>query len=237
MLEMQQILTNGRMGPNYGRITRLVGLLSQLIPARPISDMKRLLLIGALAVGAASSQAALFLVNSPATYLRAFGESPYSANAIDLNAAGFFAGQSVFLSRVGSWNHLGGPTPTDYGLSCVFSSSNVILPSNLLNRIPGAIAAGSPWVSPATQIGGFSTDIPQDFQVDNQTGTANGIYLTIPAGAQYIFCTAQDNFFSDNNNTTEFYLHIQPVPEPASVAILGFGALALARRRNRRMAR
>ncbi|MBL8087248.1 MAG: PEP-CTERM sorting domain-containing protein [Chthonomonas sp.] len=181
-----------------------------------------------------SASATLFLVNSPATYLRAFGEAPFAANAINLNANGFFAGQTVLLKRAGSWNHLGGPTPTDYGLSCVFSSSSALLGPNNLNRIPGAIDAGPDWVSPNTQIGGFSTDIAEDFQVDNNTGTANGIVLTIPAGAQYIFCTAQDNFFSDNNNTTEFYLSIQPVPEPGTLAALAVGAGLLLRRRLKR---
>lgn len=180
-----------------------------------------------------SHAASFFLVNSPATYLHAVGEAPYAANAIDLNANGFFAGQTVILSRAGSWNHLGGATPIDFGLSAVFSSSPVLLPPNVLNRIPGAISAGAPaWVSAPTQIGGFSTDIAEDFQVDNMTGTANGITLTIPTGATHIFATAQDNFFSDNNNTPEFYLVIQPVPEPGTLLAIGAGFVALSRRRS-----
>lgn len=182
---------------------------------------------------AASASAVQFLVNSPATYLRAVGESPFNANAIDLNANGFFAGQTVFVSRAGSWNHLGGGTPTDYGLSAVFSTSNVLLPTPLLNRVPGAIATGAPaWVSPNTFVGNVNTDISEDFQVDNQTGTANGITLVIPTGALFLFATAQDNFFQDNNNTTEFYISLQPVPEPASLLAIGVGLVAVARRRS-----
>lgn len=195
--------------------------------------MNKAAMAAACLTAATTSQAAQFLVNSPATYLHTFGENAYSANAIDLNAAGFFAGQTVKLSRLGSFNHLGGPNPTDYGLSCVFSSSNVILPQGLLNRIPGAIAAGTPWVSPNTLIGNQSTDIPEDFEVCANAGAPNGVILTIPAGAQYIFCTGQDNFFSDNNNTMEFYLKITPVPETSTLwpSLCGIGLLALLRKR------
>lgn len=198
--------------------------------------MKQLLLLSAILGAAGSAQATMFLVNSPATYLHNFGESAFWANAIDLNANGFFAGQTVTISRAGSFNHLGGPNPTDYGLAAVFSSNPVILPPTATNRIPGAIAAGPGWVSPNTLIGNVSTDIAEDFMVDNVTGTANGITLTIPAGAQYIFATGIDNFFTDNNNTPEFYLVINPVPEPATwvATIGGVAALGLMRRSSKR---
>ena len=186
--------------------------------------MRKLLLLSTLLGIAGTSHAAMFLVNSPATYLHTFGESPFWANAIDLNANGFFAGQTVIISRAGSFNALGGPTPTDFGLAAVFSSNPVILPPTATNRIPGAIAAGPGWVSPNTLIGNVSTDIAEDFMVDNVTGTANGITLTIPTGAQYIFATGIDNYFTDNNNTPEFYLVINPVPEP-STWISAFGGI------------
>lgn len=184
---------------------------------------------------AATAHSTLFLINSPATYLFANGETPYNAYGIDLNANGYFAGQTVQLFRAGSYNTLGGPTPAQYGLSAVFSSSNVILPSTTLNRIPGAISAGPTWVSPNTAVGNLPTDIPEDFRVDNLSGTANGIVVTIPAGAQYIFASAIDNFFSNNNNTPEFYLYMGPVPEPPIHAAMGLGVLAVLIRRRRRI--
>ena len=194
--------------------------------------MRRCLLCLPFLAMAAFSSANLFLINSPATYLFANGETPFFDIPVDLNANGFFAGQTVLLSRAGSYNETGGPTPTAFGLSAVFSSNNVLLPSTFLNRIPGAIAAGPGWTSPNTLIGNLSTDIAQDFHVDNMTGTANGITLVIPTGALWIFASAEDNFFSDNNNTPEFYLSIQHVvPEPATFAVLGLGALLVRRKR------
>lgn len=171
--------------------------------------------------------AAMFLVNSPATYLRANGEVPYNATAFDLIAAGYSPGQTVYLSRLGQWDEGG---PLQFGLCAVFSSSNVLLPSPLLNRVPGALSAGPSWVSPATQIGGLNTDIAQDFMVCNNAGTANGIVVTIPAGAAYIFCTVPDDFFNGNNNAPELYLKIQAVPAPMSIACLGLGVGLLFRR-------
>lgn len=197
--------------------------------------MRRCLLCLPLLAVAGLSSANLFLINSPATYLFANGESPFFTIPVDLNANGFFAGQPVFLSRAGSYNENGGPTPTAFGLTAIFSSNNVLLPSTILNRIPGAIDAGTDWTSPNTLVGNLPTDIVEDFQVDNMTGTANGVFLTIPAGAFYIFASAQDNFFSNNNNTPELYLSIaHVVPEPVTLTTLGFGAaLCLLRKRRR----
>lgn len=173
----------------------------------------------------------MFLINSPATYLHAFGEVPYTATAIDLNANGFYAGQTVTLKRAGAYQNA--PfSSLKYGLSAVFSTSSTLLPSNMLNRVAGAVSAGPTWTSLNTFIGNQPTDIADDFQVDNMTGTANGITLVIPAGALYLFASAQDDFWQDNNNAPEFYISMEePVPEPATLSALGLGVLAGLRRR------
>lgn len=204
--------------------------MSHLASFLAIVAMNKRIVFLSLLVAPVMASAAMFLVNSPATYLRANGEVPYNATAFDIIAAGYSPGQTVFLSRVGQWDEGG---PLQFGLCAVFSSSNVLLPSPLLNRVPGALSAGPSWVSPATQIGGLNTDIAEDFMVCNNSGTANGIFVTIPAGASHIFCTVPDDFFFGNNNAPELYLKISAVPEPAPwlASTLGIALMVGARRK------
>lgn len=195
--------------------------------------MKRSVLCVAAFGLVASSQAVQYLINSPATYLRANGETPFFTIPVDLIAAGFVPGQTVLLQRLGSYNDFGGQIPNAFGLTGVFSSSNVILPWPIANRIPGAIDAGTDWTSLPTQIGSVPTDIVEDFEIDNMAGTMGPLLITIPAGAQYIFAAAQDNFYTDNNNTPELWLSISPVPEPGTMLALGAGLALFARRRRK----
>ncbi|HLP00088.1 MAG TPA: hypothetical protein VK171_15945, partial [Fimbriimonas sp.] len=157
--------------------------------------MRSLVCVATLGV-VASSHAVQYLINSPATYLLTNGETPFFTIPVDLIAAGFVPGQTVLLQRLGSYNDFGGPIPNAYGLTGVFSSSNVILPWPILNRIPGAIDAGNDWTSLPTFIGNVPTDIPEDFEIDNMAGTMGPLLITIPAGAQYIWASAQDNFYT-----------------------------------------
>lgn len=194
--------------------------------------MRSLVCVAALGL-VASSHAVQYLINSPATYLRANGETPFFSIPVDLIAAGFAPGQTVLLQRLGSYNDFGGPIPNAFGLTGVFSSSNVLLPWPLLNRIPGAIDAGTDWTSAPTQIGGINTDIAEDFEIDNMAGTMGPLLITIPIGAQYIFAAAQDNYYTDNNNTPELWLSIQPVPEPGTMLAVASGLGLLARKRKK----
>ena len=69
----------------------------------------------------------------------------------------------------------------------VFSSSATLLPTDQLNRVPGAIDAGVDIVT----AGSRDTDIAQDFAIGS-------LKIRIPAGAKYLFVAAPDNFSSDN---------------------------------------
>jgi len=99
----------------------------------------------------------------------------------------------------------------------VFSSSDVILAPNVLNRVPGALDAGIPVVTWNTLFGNMSTDIPQDFRIANTI-------VQVPLGANYLFVAAEDIYYSDNSDPNGNYgVSITPlasVPEPSTVLLL-----------------
>lgn len=103
---------------------------------------------------------------------------------------------------------------TASGALCLFSSTNTLLPEDIPARVPGAIAAGTPFVTAATLVGGLLTDIPEDFVVSDTTE------VVVPPGAQYLFVCANDNFYSDNCDPTEDYavrlVHKWECPDPTS---------------------
>ncbi len=77
--------------------------------------------------------------------------------------------------------------------AAVFSSSNVLLAPDVLARVPGALSApGSPAALTLPSFsGGLPSDIPEDIRLFPPV-------FTIPAGAQYLFLTANDDLFNDN---------------------------------------
>ena len=82
------------------------------------------------------------------------------------------------------------------------------------NRVTGAIDAGVNFDTGTAAVGGptLDTDIPFDFAISD--GTTNGVQLTIPAGALYLFVTPWvDPSISDtgsyyNNSGTGFALQL-----------------------------
>jgi hypothetical protein len=73
----------------------------------------------------------------------------------------------------------------------VFSSSATLLPADRLNRVAGAIDAGTDVATAPTLSGARATDIAQDFSIGRDN-------IRIPAGARYLFVAAPDIFYSDN---------------------------------------
>ncbi|HEX5011207.1 MAG TPA: hypothetical protein VFY71_12490 [Planctomycetota bacterium] len=114
-----------------------------------------------------------------------------------LSALGAVPGQSLRIHGLGDLDF--GPGG-DEGLSLigVYSSSTTILPSSNQFRIPGAIDAGTDFVSSPTFLGGIPTDIPEDFRV--ATSAVPEVVVEIPAGAQFLFVGNHDTYWTDNSD-------------------------------------
>jgi len=168
--------------------------------------------------------------------LRSFlftNNDPWSGNGsvpgsipISLGNLGISGGQFVELQQLGSYydgTYRYGPgiDAANLALSTemigIFSSTDVLLAPNLLNRVPGAIDAGLPVVTWNTLFGNMSTDIPQDFRIANTI-------VQVPLGANYLFVAAEDIYYSDNSNPNGNYgVRITPigsVPEPSTALLL-----------------
>jgi hypothetical protein len=155
---------------------------------------------------------------------------------IDLASLGLSSGMKIELQVTGTvcyyWDgttcHIGPSTPWSVG--GVFSSTSLLGPSSILNRVTGAIASdGSPVVTIPTFFGSIPTDIPQDFSIaaigDSPSGPLT--VVTIPSGANFLFVGLNDSFFGDNYST-DLALRIAPVPEPSTLLLLTGAGSAIA---------
>jgi hypothetical protein len=135
------------------------------------------------------------------TYLRT-NEDPSAAGCriVDLLGCGIEPGDTLRIDRGGAFEYHCTPEypeghpddPDGLGTLCVFSSSNILLPSDNAARVPGALDAGDDCVTPPTLYGSIPTDIPEDFAV------IDSVFVVVPLGAQYLFVGANDEFYGDN---------------------------------------
>lgn len=189
------------------------------------------------------AQADFFSVNAKSTYLRtAATDTPANPKIIDLSALTFpvNGGDFLLLERIGAVVFATGGTDVGTETGCVFSSTNTLLDPSNINRVPGALDAGIDFTSPVTSVGSLSTDITQDFRVDDAQGGLNrhfsSVVVQVPVGAQYLFVGIVDNRYSDNSDPNGDYgLSITPIPEPGALAILGLGVAPFLCRRSRRV--
>lgn len=139
-------------------------------------------------------------IDPTGTYLRTNGDNASSPTVIRLADLGISPGTQVELQRLGEYQYQGrgDVTLVREQLVGVFSSSAELLPSNVLARVPGAINAGSSFVTPPTANGSLPTDIPQDFLVERTR-------VPVPAGAQFLFLSPVDDLFEDNLDSDEDY--------------------------------
>jgi hypothetical protein len=93
--------------------------------------------------------------------------------------------------------------------------------------VPGAIAAGVPFITDRTFFGDFQTDIPQDFQVARTINPFTSIVVQVPAGAKFLFVAARDSHYGTNEDPdSDYKVSITPftaVPEPSICQLLTLG--------------
>jgi hypothetical protein len=139
------------------------------------------------------------LIDPTATYLLGNTDPATNASPIDLKSHGIFPGDILRLTVFGDFNT--GLGTFRNGMTGVFSSNSVLLAQSQLNRVPGAIAAGTPYVTLATYHGSLPTDIPQDFiiQAPQQPPfSTTNVSIRVPAGAAFLFLSAIDSLYHDN---------------------------------------
>ena len=200
----------------------------------------------AVACLAAPAQAQTFRLDSRASFLRlGSGASQCCGSGtdapvivpttFDLTALGIAPGDTILLEELGDFRYssFDDSTDTTTATIAVFSSSRTIItgPGNslgpdaydTLNRIPGAIAAGTPVFTGNTLFGNLPTDIPEDFQVD--VGPSLSFTVTVPTGAAFLFVTTWDSHYSDNVDPDDDYgVRIRSIPEPSTLVLLGCAA-------------
>ncbi|MBS1706384.1 MAG: hypothetical protein JST40_10945 [Armatimonadetes bacterium] len=136
------------------------------------------------------------LQDARATYLRVNNDAALDAPAIALTSLGVAPGNVLQMEVVGDFSRQGTGGVRIDKTTAVFSSSAVLLSGTNLNRVQGAIDAGTDIATLNTWQGGLSTDIAQDFEV-NPNAVPERI-LQIPAGSTHIFFSPFDDFFEDN---------------------------------------
>jgi hypothetical protein len=185
-------------------------------------------LFAAFALGISLPGEAQILVplNPASTYLRispldnttgpVFDSVPFS-----LEGAGIQPGDVLHFDAVGGYSFAVGQPDTARNSIAVFSSSDVLLSRDQQFRVPGAIAAGTPFVTPATFFDGLPTDISEDFNFG--VLTPGGVTLTVPTGARFLFFSVPSSAYNDNTDPNRDYFTritvISQVPEPGSVAL------------------
>lgn len=185
-----------------------------------------------LSLDAANAQVVVVTVNPTATYLRVssldntdgpvLGAMPFS-----LASAGIHPGDVVRFDVMGGYSFAIGRPDITQDTIAVFSTSNVLLPSDQRFRVPGALSAGPTFVTPNTFFENLPTDIPEDFNFGFRT--PNGLTLTVPQDARYLFFSVSSSAYSDNRDPNGDYATritvISPaaVPEPGAIT---FGVLA-----------
>ncbi|MBI4718972.1 MAG: cadherin-like domain-containing protein [Planctomycetes bacterium] len=129
---------------------------------------------------------------------------------IRLRDYGILPGDRIRLRRLGDFTPASDWPDDQTGMAAVFSSTNELLPQDFPHRVPGALeptadaaafdcdeglrsADCAADVATPPTLEGQPTDIPEDFLVTD-------LVLRVPESASYLFVTAIDSYFADNND-------------------------------------
>jgi hypothetical protein len=139
------------------------------------------------------------------TFLRTDSiDTACDAAPIYLAGRGIFAGDSIALGRVGAFSYNGARDETD-GMIGVFSATSVLLPPNVLARVPDAIPVGvNPVDDGVSHFEQLPRDIPEDFFIDGNTT------VTVPPGAAFLFVCSLDTAYFDNLDIDKDYGLVLP---------------------------
>lgn len=184
---------------------------------------------------AVAASADIYPLNSRATYLHTNQDlSAAGALAIPLSERAYAPGTWITITALGDFK-VGGAYNDEYvSMGGVFSSSNMLLEPGAVNRVPGAIEAGTDYITSPTWFGAQPTDIAADFAI-GLSDTQRSVTLPIPDGASWLIVGILESHYSDNTDPDgDLAVAINAVPEPSSVALLALGWSALVRRRGSR---
>ncbi|MEL6798010.1 MAG: GC-type dockerin domain-anchored protein, partial [Planctomycetota bacterium] len=141
-------------------------------------------------------------VDPSSTYLRTCSD-PDAEGAAVIDVGDLLVlsgGRQLELELSGDFGFTKSDT-SEPGMSAIamFSMTDELLADrSLLNRVPGAVDAGVDFTSAPTnrQNCGYpiETDVPEDFVLT----AGNAVQVQVPAGARYVFISANDEFFGDN---------------------------------------
>jgi hypothetical protein len=169
-------------------------------------------------------------VDPTATYLLTSNDiGSKDAIPINLGAFGLKPGDTVIFQALGNFCYYStdcnrfnvAPQP----LLAVFSTSSALLPSGVLNRVPGAIGGVGTTFTGSTFYNQISTNITDDFFIGHDP---NSTEITIPAGAAFLFVSVSDSLYGDNvDPDKDLGLKISRVAEPSSLTMLGCGIVSL----------
>jgi hypothetical protein len=146
------------------------------------------------------------LLDPKASFLRVCND-PGALEAEPLNLAthGIYPGDYVLIDQLGSYDG-GGGWHNLVNMHGVFSSSDVLLAGDQLNRVQGAIDAGEDiYTIPTHNCGGELTDIPEDFEIYPY------VRIQVPAGAKYLFVAPNESKYEDNYNDGGYGFQISKI--------------------------